>query len=80
MLLDETSVAGHVQPSHPQGYLVVGSGRVNIQAQSGRTGVRSKIDTPQQICMELWASTGACETKVDISGTTAATEHFPEKQ
>lgn len=66
-----------VQPQHG-GKIVSGSGRPRIINQSGRAGVNNSDsrETPQEYCVTFWASTGACETPVSISGVATAVEEY----
>ncbi|TYL86313.1 hypothetical protein [Bradyrhizobium cytisi] len=56
------------------GKLVLGSGSLTNLRQSGRGGWTVEVNTPEQICVRLWASTGACETEVSIQGQVSAVE------
>lgn len=66
-----------VKPQHG-GSIVPGSGRPKIISQAGRAGVQdgSGKESPQQYCVTFWASTGACETPVSISGVATAIEEY----
>jgi hypothetical protein len=66
-----------VRPTQPRGYLVTGSGTLTDVAQTGRAGFKVTTDRTDLICVQLWASTGACETQVSISGRVTATERYP---
>jgi hypothetical protein len=65
-----------VSPQRPNSHLVVGSGSVTNEARVGRAGWTVVKDTPEQICIEFWAATGACETLVSIKGQATAVEEF----
>jgi hypothetical protein len=71
------SATGCVEPQHG-GNLVLGSGGVADLLQNSPTRASYKIvtNTPQQICVEFFASTGACETEIYIQGTVTAVEEF----
>jgi hypothetical protein len=58
------------------GHLVLGSGNLTNQAQNGRAGWTVTTNTPEQICIELWAATQACETEVSIQGQVSAVEEY----
>jgi hypothetical protein len=58
------------------GYLVPGSGIPSEVVKLGRVGTAVVRDAPEQICLEFWASTGACETEVSIQGRTTAVERY----
>jgi hypothetical protein len=72
------AVSSCVVPQKPSGYLLPGSGGWSNLASFGRVGQSVIKDTPEQICVEFWASTGACETEVSISGRATAVERFPQ--
>jgi hypothetical protein len=65
-----------VQPQKPDGYLEIGSGHLVDIVRTGRADWNVIRNTPEEICIELWAATGACETEVSISGRPAATERY----
>lgn len=73
------AVQSCVRPQHG-GKIVAGSGNPKIIYQGGRTGVRNPRETPEEYCVEFWASTGACETEVSITGKAAAMEEYEESQ
>jgi hypothetical protein len=58
------------------GHLVTGTGSVTNEVRVGRAGWTVVKDTPEQICIEFWAATGACETEVSIQGQATALEEF----
>jgi hypothetical protein len=58
------------------GHLVPGTGSVTNEVRVGRAGWSVTKDTPEQICVEFWAATGACETEVSIQGQATAVEEF----
>lgn len=67
-----------VRPKHG-GVIVPGSGKPRIISQSGRSGFRDPKESPQEFCVTIWASTGACETPVYLKGAaTAVEEYTPE--
>lgn len=59
------------------GHLVPGTGSVTNEVRVGRSGWTTTRNTPEQICLEFWAATGACETEVSIQGQVTAIEEFP---
>jgi hypothetical protein len=63
------------------GYLLAGTGDgSDINASTpGRVGKTVTRDTPEQVCVEFWAATAACETEVSIQGRATAIERFPIK-
>jgi hypothetical protein len=63
-----------VEPQQKNAQLVVGSGNLADIVKSGNSGWSVTKDTSQQICIEIWANTGACETEVSIQGRVAAVE------
>jgi len=58
------------------GRLVPGTGSVTNEIRVGRAGWSVVKDTPEQICIEFWAATGACETEVSIRGQATAIEEY----
>ncbi|MET4425676.1 hypothetical protein [Bradyrhizobium sp. RT3a] len=58
------------------GHLVPGTGSVTNEVRVGRAGWTVTKDTPEQICIELWAATGACETEVSVQGQASAVEEY----
>jgi hypothetical protein len=71
------SVEGCVTPRQPGGYLVVGTGTAVEIVQTGRAGMNVTKNSLEQICVEFWAATGACETEVSIQGRPSAVERYP---
>jgi hypothetical protein len=69
---------GCVQPQHG-GNLVLGSGGLTNQASNHntRTGYSVVKNTNKEICVELFAATGACETELYIQGYVTALEDYP---
>jgi hypothetical protein len=59
------------------GRLVPGTGSVANEVRVGRAGWTVTTDTPEQICIQFWAATGACETEVSVQGQVTAVEEFP---
>lgn len=70
------TVSGCVHAQKAGGYLEVGSGHLVDISTTGRSGWSVIRDTPEEICVELWAATGACETEVSIAGRPSATERY----
>jgi hypothetical protein len=64
--------------AHPEhgGRLVAASGQLVDVLSSGRVGSSVVLDSPDEICVQLWASTPACETEVSIVGRAMATEEY----
>jgi hypothetical protein len=71
------TVRGCVVPQNG-GKLVAGSAGVAdlVQNNPARTGYKVVADTPNQICIDFSASTGACETEIFIQGTVTAVEAY----
>jgi hypothetical protein len=71
------TVRGCVEPQHG-GTLVKGSGGVAdlVQNNPTRTSTKVVVDTPNQICVDFSASTGACETEIYIQGRVTAVEEY----
>jgi hypothetical protein len=65
-----------VVPTHKAGKLVKNTGSVTNEVRVGRAGWSVVKDTPEQVCIEFWAATGACETEVSIQGQATAVEEF----
>jgi hypothetical protein len=70
------SVQQCVAPTHG-GKLVQNTGSVTNEVRVGRAGWSVVKDTPEQVCIEFWAATGACETEVSIQGQATAVEEYP---
>jgi hypothetical protein len=66
-----------LKTTEPGGYLVPSSAGLAETRQSGRVGSKVTISTPDQMCIQVWAATGACETLVSIEGKATAVEHYP---
>jgi hypothetical protein len=64
-----------ITPQHG-GYFEGGSVHLNSISSSGgtRTGWTVLRDRPEEVCLEVWAQTGACEVEIGISGVVTATE------
>jgi len=61
----------------PNAYLEPGSGHLEEQGSTGGgVGVKILRDTPEEICVQVWASTGDCRVSVSIHGRPAATERY----
>lgn len=58
------------------GKLVPGSGKPLIQASNERTGVEVIADDELRYCVLFKATTGACETRYEITGRAVATEEY----
>lgn len=58
------------------GKLILGSGSLTNLRQSGRGGWTVDVNSPEQICVKLWAATSACETEVSIQGQVSAVEEY----
>jgi hypothetical protein len=71
------SVQDCLTPQKPGGFFVVGSGNLTEVRQTGRVGFGVTKDTPEHICVEIWAATDACEIEVSIEGRATAIERFP---
>jgi hypothetical protein len=71
---------GCVTPQKPGGFLVPGSGHLNnfSAALINAAGFSATFDTPDQICIRLYASTGDCRRGNVATGTVAAIESYPE--
>lgn len=69
------SVQQCVAPTHG-GKLVQNTGSVTNEVRVGRAGWSVTKDTPEQVCIEFWAATGACETEVSIQGQATAVEEY----
>ena len=71
------TVRGCVEPQNG-GELIKGSGGVAdlVQNNPTRTSYKVTVDTPQQICIDFTASTGACETEIYIQGIVTASENY----
>jgi hypothetical protein len=67
-----------VVPTHG-GKLVKNTGSVTNEVRVGRAGWSVAKDTPEQVCIEFWASTGACETEVSIQGQATAVEEYENR-
>ena len=68
-----------VAPQHG-GKIVAGTGAPKVIAQSGRTGTKDGIETPESYCVTLWANTGACETPVSITALARAIEEYTQEE
>lgn len=64
-------------PQHG-GKLDVGTGNLESLSFNGgpRSTFRVTVDTPDQICFQVTASTGACETEIYIQGYPSAFENY----
>jgi hypothetical protein len=73
------STTGCVTPQHG-GKLVVDSGGLAEMVRNlpARATYKVITNTPDQICVELSASTGACETEIFIQGYPSAVETYEE--
>ena len=71
------SARGCIEPQNG-GKLVKGSGGVAdlVQNNTTRTSYKVVVDTPNEICIDFSASTGACETEIYIQGTVTAVEEY----
>jgi hypothetical protein len=72
------SVQQCIVPTHA-GKLVKDTGSVTNEVRVGRAGWSVVKDTPEQVCIEFWAATGACETEVSIQGQATAVEEFENR-
>jgi hypothetical protein len=72
------SITSCVTPNNG-GYLIAGSGTAVEVSKTGNTGWTKTEESPQRVCIEFWAATGACETEVKIQGRASATERYPTK-
>jgi len=63
------------RPEHG-GRLLPASGKLVDVSSSGRTGSSVTQDSPDQICIQLWANTSACEIQVSIQGRASAIEEY----
>lgn len=68
--------SGCIHPSKPEAYLEPGSGHLVDLSTGGRSGWSVTRDTPEEICVEVWAATGDCDVEIRISGRVAATERY----
>ena len=69
-----------VKPQHG-GKLIPGTGRANIVVHSGNAGSQKPtIDTVDEFCIALWASTGACEMTAFVRGAAVATEEYQKTE
>lgn len=64
-----------VFPEHG-GRLLPASGTIVDLVSDGPSGSNVVVDSPDQICIALWASTSTCETEVSISGRVMAVEEY----
>jgi hypothetical protein len=73
------SASGCVTPQHG-GKLVVDSGGLAEMVRNlpARATYKVTTNTPEQICVELTASTAACETEIYIQGYPSAVEAYEE--
>jgi hypothetical protein len=71
--------SGCVYPDNkPGAYLEAGSGHLVDEQRiaADRVGWKVTVDTPRQICIQVWASTGDCRVSVSITGRPAANERY----
>jgi hypothetical protein len=70
--------SGCIHPTKTDGYLESGSGHLVdlYKGHESRTGWNVTRDTPEEICVEVWAATGDCDVELRISGRVAATERY----
>ena len=65
-------------PDKPDAYLEAGSGHLAEESRvaSSNAGWTVTRDTPEEICLEVWANTGDCRISVSIRGRPEATERY----
>jgi hypothetical protein len=62
-------------PEHG-GRLLPASGKLVDVSSSGQVGSSVVVDSPDQICIQLWALPTTCEAEVSIQGRAVATEEY----
>ncbi|KQW82038.1 hypothetical protein [Ensifer sp. Root127] len=68
-----------IHPTRPGGYFVVGSAAMTERSSSDPSRYSEKfyLDTPDQVCVKMTQSTGACEVTQSAQGRLTVLEKFP---